>query len=162
MISYNGDGETVTIPLIIDNESVITDTIFEIHKPATGELHSRCAGASVDDVNRAVAAAKAAFPGWKKTNPYTRRALLSKVADIMLSRKEELIQIQIEETGAARMFVEMSFRAGVNFVRDFASMIPSVEGKVPTVSIDGETAMIVKEPYGVVLGIAPWYALSLK
>lgn len=158
MTPDKSNGETATIPLIIDNESVITDTLFEVHSPVTGKLISRCAGASVDDANRAVAAAKAAFPGWRNTSPYRRRAILSKVADVMLSRKEELIQIQMEETGAARMFVEKTFHTGVDFVRDFAAMIPSVEGRVPTVSIDGEMAMVVKQPYGVVLGIAPWYA----
>lgn len=145
------------LPLIINNESVITDNVVEVHNPATGELLHRCAGASVDDANRAVAAAKAAFPIWSKTHPYERRAILSKAADIMFSRKEEFIKTQMEETGAGRMFVEVTFMASVSFLRDFAGMIPSVEGRAPIVAEEGQSALVIKQPYGVVLGIAPWY-----
>lgn len=150
------NGEVATIPLIINNELVITENLFEVRNPATGKLISQCAGASVNEANLAVTSAKAAFLGWKTINPYKRRAILSRAADVMLSRKEELIQYQMEETGAARMFVEMTFHTGVEFVRDFAAMIPSIEGRVPTVSVKDEKAMVLKQPYGVILGIAPW------
>ncbi|RAO74212.1 uncharacterized protein BHQ10_010224 [Talaromyces amestolkiae] len=152
------NGEVATIPLIINNELVITENLFEVRNPATGKLISQCAGASVNEANLAVTSAKAAFLGWKTINPYKRRAILSRAADVMLSRKEELIQYQMEETGAARMFVEMTFHTGVEFVRDFAAMIPSIEGRVPTVSVKDEKAMVLKQPYGVILGIAPWNA----
>ncbi|KAB8232261.1 hypothetical protein ETB97_001748 [Aspergillus alliaceus] len=146
------------IPLIVNNESVVTETIFDVHNPATGQVVDRCASASVDDANRAVAAAKAAFPAWSKTKPYDRRDILMRAADIMLSRREELIKYQMEETGAGRLFVERTFELGARFIKDFAARIPSIEGSVPSVSEDGECAMIIKEPYGVVLGIAPWNA----
>ncbi|KAL4871593.1 hypothetical protein BDV12DRAFT_24772 [Aspergillus spectabilis] len=158
MVSGNSNGDNAVLPLIINNESVVTDNIFEVHNPATGELMNRCAGASVDDATRAVAAAKAAFPAWSKTSPRERGAILSKAADVMLSRKEELIQIQIEETGAERPFVEKTFMGSVAFLRDFAGMIPTVEGKSPIVKDEGASALVVKQPYGVVLGIAPWNA----
>ncbi|KAL2826825.1 Aldehyde/histidinol dehydrogenase [Aspergillus cavernicola] len=158
MGSSNTNGDKVMIPLIINNESVVTDNVFEVHNPATGELLDRCAGASVDDANRAVAAAKAAFPGWSKTSPYERRAILNKVADVFLARKEEFIRIQMEETGAGRSFVEKTFMGSVAFLRDFSAMIPTVEGKAPIISEEGGSALIVKQPYGVVLGIAPWNA----
>lgn len=46
---------------------------------------------------------------------------------------------------------------GVNFLRLFAGRISSIEGTVPTVAQEGQSAVVVKEPYGVILGIAPWY-----
>jgi acyl-CoA reductase-like NAD-dependent aldehyde dehydrogenase len=156
-MGINNNGDKAVIPLIINNESVVTDTTFEVHNPATGELLDRCAGASVNDANHAVATARAAFPSWSKTSPYERRAILTKAADVMASRKEELIRYQMEETGAGRMFTEKTFQLGVDFLRNFAAMIPTVEGKVPTIAHEGESAMVVKQPYGVVLGIAPWY-----
>ncbi|PWY72370.1 aldehyde dehydrogenase [Aspergillus heteromorphus CBS 117.55] len=158
MIAKNPNGNHAVIPLIINNESVVTDTIFDVTSPTTGEVIDRCAGATVDHANRAVAAAKAAFPGWSKTKPYGRRDILIRAADIMLSRKEELIRYQMEETGAGRMFVEKTFMLGVGFLKDFAARIPSIEGSVPAVSENGECAIVVKQPYGVVLGIAPWNA----
>lgn len=143
-------------PLIINNESVMTDVKFEVHAPSTGELSGYCAGASVEDAVRAVDAAKAAFPAWSKMKAYDRRDVLLKAADIMVSRKEELIQYQREETGAGRPFCEHTFNMGVNFIKDFAARIPTIEGVVPNVTLDGEGAMVFKEPYGVILGIAPW------
>ncbi|GLI77433.1 hypothetical protein PoHVEF18_005723 [Penicillium ochrochloron] len=146
------------IPLIINNESVVTDIKFEVHAPATGELSSYCAGASVDDAVRAVDSAKAAFPAWSKTKAYDRRDILLKAAEIMISRKEELIAYQREETGAGRPFSEHTFNMGVNFIKDFAARISTIEGVVPSVTLDGEGAMVYKEPYGVILSIAPWNA----
>lgn len=149
-------GGNAVIPLIINNESVVTDIKFEVHAPATGELSSYCTGASIEDANRAVDAAKAAFPAWSKMKAYDRRDILSKAAEIMASRKEELIQYQREETGAGRPFSEHTFNMGVNFIKDFAARISTIEGVVPNVTLDGEGAMVFKEPYGVILGIAPW------
>ncbi|BCS23854.1 aldehyde dehydrogenase [Aspergillus puulaauensis] len=152
------NGDKAAIPLIINNESVVTDNLFEVNNPATGEILYSCAGASVEDATRAVATAKAAFPSWSKTHPYERREILNKAADIMDSRKEEFIKIQMEETGAGRLFVEKTFLGSVAFLRDFAGMITTVEGKSPVVRENEQSALVVKQPYGVVLGIAPWNA----
>lgn len=148
------------IPLLIDNQSVVTDNQFEVQNPGTGQVADLCVGATVDDATRAVESAKAAFAAWSKTMPYDRRDILLRAADIMQSRKEELIAYQMEETGAGRLFSEKTFDLGVSFVRDTAGRIPSIEGAVPSVSESGETAMVFKEPYGVILGIAPWYVAS--
>jgi acyl-CoA reductase-like NAD-dependent aldehyde dehydrogenase len=144
-------------PLMVNNEFIETDIKFEVHAPATGELSGYCAGVSVDDANRAVDAAQAAFPAWSKTKPNERRDILMKAADIMASRKEELIQYQREETGAGRPFSEFTFNMGVLFIKDFAARISSIEGVVPNVNGgEGTGAIVYKEPYGVILSIAPW------
>lgn len=149
-------GSKPVTPLIINGESVITDIQFEVRAPATGELSSLCAGVNLEDANRAVDNAKAAFPAWAKWKAYDRRAVMMKAADIMEDRKEELIGYQREETGAGRPFSEHTFNLGVSFIRDFAARIPTIEGVVPNVIKDGEGAMVFKEPYGVILSIAPW------
>lgn len=98
------NNSNAVIPLLINNESVVTDIKFEVHAPATGELSSYCAGASVDDAVHAIESAKAAFPAWSKTKAYDRRDILFKAAEVMIARKEELIAYQQEETGAGRPF----------------------------------------------------------
>lgn len=158
----SSNGGKAALPLIINNESIVTDNMFEVHNPATGELLYSCAGASVDDATRAVATAKAAFPSWSKTHPHERREIMNKAADIMLGRKEEFIKIQMEETGAGRLFVEKTFMGSVAFLKDFAGMITTVEGKSPVVREDEQSALVVKQPYGVVLGIAPWYVFDVS
>ena len=143
-------------PLIINNESIETDIKFEVHAPATGELSGYCYGASVDDANRAVDSAQAAFLAWRQTKPAERRDILLKAADIMVSRKEELVQYQREETGAGRPFAEFTFNMGVVFIKEFAGQISTIEGIVPNVSGENMGAIVYKEPYGVILSIAPW------
>lgn len=156
MAANGAKADSGVIPLIINNESIVTENVFDIHAPATGQVLHQCAAASVDHANRAVAAAKAAFPAWSRMKPYDRRDVLMKAADIMFARSEELIKYQMEETGAGRMFAEKTCLLGAGFLKDFAARIPSIEGSVPSVTQDGECAMVFKEPYGVVLGIAPW------
>ncbi|EAW08366.1 aldehyde dehydrogenase [Aspergillus clavatus NRRL 1] len=158
MAANEAAGEHAVIPLIINNDSVVTENLLDVYGPAEGEFLYRSAAASVDDANRAVAAAKAAFPAWSKMKPYDRRDILMKAADIMYARREELIRYQMEETGAGRMFAEKTCLLGAGFLKDFAARIPSIEGSVPSVGKDGECAMVFKEPYGVILGIAPWNA----
>lgn len=143
-----------TIPLIINNESIAGDTKFEVTNPATGQVLSHCAGASIDDANLAVNTAKSAFPVWSQKTSFERRDIMMKAADIMLSRKEELIKYQMEETGASRPFVEHTFMLGVALIKDVAGRISTIAGSVPTAVHDN--AMVLKEPYGVILGIAPW------
>ena len=148
--------EALNIPLVINNEFSTTQRQFEVRNPATGKLVGQCSNASVDDCNCAVQAAHAAFRVWSKLQQYARRDLMMRAADIMLSRKEELIHYQREETGAGRLFAEHTFMLAVSFLKDFASRIPSIEGSVPTVAEEGRYAMVIKEPYGVVVGVVPW------
>ena len=144
------------VPLLINNESVVTDIKFEVRAPATGELSGHCSGASADNVSQAIESAEAAFHAWSKMKAYDRRDILLRAADMMASRKEELIQYQREETGSGRPFSEHTLTLGVNFIKDFAARISTIEGTVPNVTLDGEGAMVLKEPYGVILSIAPW------
>lgn len=144
------------IPLIINNENVETETKFDVTSPVSGKVVHRASAASVDDANRAADAAQAAYPAWRKLKPSDRRDILLKAADIMQARQEELIRIQQEETGASRIFAELTSMFGFTLIRDFAGRISSVEGRVPVVQEEGQSAIVYKEPYGVILGIAPW------
>lgn len=159
--STDADNASPIIPLLIDNHSIQSDNVFEVRSPTTGSVVHHCVGATVDDAEAAVNAAKAAFPAWSKKSPYERRDILTRAADIMASRREELIACQVEETGAMRVFAEKTFDMGVAFLRDVAGRVSSIEGAVPSVSEAGETALVFKEPYGVILGIAPWYVKLL-
>lgn len=157
----NGTDSSV-VPLIIGGKDVQTTTTFDVVSPVSGKVLHQSSSASVDDANRAAEAAQAAFQVWSKMNPIARRDLLLKAASIMESRKEELVGYQIEETGAPRMFAEFTFALGLGILKDFAGRSLSLEGTVPSVMDNGQSAIVVKEPYGVILGIAPWYVHTRK
>lgn len=80
-----------------------------------------------------------------------------RTADLFLSRKEELFTYQTQETGAGRQFMEININATAQMLRDIGGRIEAaVEGSVPATAEEGSHAIVVKEPYGVVLAIAPW------
>jgi acyl-CoA reductase-like NAD-dependent aldehyde dehydrogenase len=63
---------------------------FEVRNPATGELLARCADAGRDETKEAIEAAHKAFPAWSQTPAVQRAQLLSKAAQLMLQRIDEL------------------------------------------------------------------------
>ncbi|KAL1958968.1 hypothetical protein VTO42DRAFT_3521 [Malbranchea cinnamomea] len=146
------------VPLIIDGQDVHTTTTFDITNPVTGNVLHQSSSASVQDATDAAASAQKAFRVWSKLKPAARRDYLLEAARIMESRREELIAYQQEETGAARPFIEVTTDLGIELLKDFAGRIKSIEGSVPTLMEDGRYGIVTKEPYGVILSIAPWNA----
>ncbi|KAH8820770.1 Aldehyde/histidinol dehydrogenase [Xylogone sp. PMI_703] len=144
------------VPLIIDGKQVTTDASFDVHNPSTGKVLWRSSTASPHDAVAAVESAQSAFPGWSKTKPAYRRDLFLRAANIFEQRGEELARFMKEETGAEDRFIDFNLVSCVEMLRDLAGRISSIAGSVPTLSQDGSSGIIYMEPYGVVLGIAPW------
>lgn len=157
MTSINGKDLTGTVPLIINGKDVITSSTFRVKNPATGEKLWDSSTVSNRDAIEAVEAAQAAFPSWSKTKPSFRRDILFRASDLLVSRKEELMSYQGMETGAARQFMEVNINAIQGILKDVGGRIEAaVQGFVPATE-EGSHAIVYKEPYGVVLGIAPWF-----
>ncbi|CAH0024569.1 unnamed protein product [Clonostachys rhizophaga] len=148
-----------TVPFIINGKDVTSTTTFPVTSPFNAKKLWDGSAAAASDANGAVEAAQAAFASWSQTKPSFRRDILFRAADIFLNRKEELFTYQSQETGAGRQFMEINLNATVQILRDIGGRIEAaVEGSVPTTAEEGSHAIIVKEPYGVVLAIAPWNA----
>ncbi|KAH6956126.1 aldehyde dehydrogenase family-domain-containing protein [Fusarium avenaceum] len=148
-----------TVPFIINGEDVTSTSTFPVTNPFDAKKLWDGSAASVSDALGAVEAAQAAFASWSQTKPSFRRDILFRAADLFISRKEELFRYQSEETGAGRQFMEINLNATVQILKDIGGRIEAaVEGSVPTTVEEGSHAIIVKEPYGVVLAIAPWNA----
>jgi acyl-CoA reductase-like NAD-dependent aldehyde dehydrogenase len=148
-----------SVPLIIQGKDVTTANSFTVRNPAGGDLW-QANGASEEDAIRAVEAAQAAFPAWSKTKPAYRRDIFLKAAEIFEKRKDELKRYQKEETGAEDMFIDWIFPLTVDQLKEVGGKCSSILGTIPISSEEGRTAIVVKEPYGVILGIAPWFVLS--
>jgi 1-pyrroline dehydrogenase len=129
---------------------------MEVLNPATGETIAEVPKCSAEDVDRAVAAAKAALPDWLDTTPGERSAVLLKLADILEENAEELAQIESRNVGKPLMVSrdEMPFCA--DNLRFFAGAARNLEGKSAGEYVKGYTSMIRREPIGVVAGICPW------
>ncbi|WP_343732798.1 aldehyde dehydrogenase [Duganella sp.] len=132
--------------------------VFERRNPASGEVATRAAAASLDDVDRAVQAAQAAFPEWSAMLPGARRALLLKAADAMEARRAEFVERGIAEAGGAPVWYQFNVTLAANMLREAAAMTTQISGEVIPSDVPGSLAMGVRQACGVVVGIAPWNA----
>ncbi|ASW00910.1 aldehyde dehydrogenase [Paraburkholderia aromaticivorans] len=131
---------------------------FERLNPVTGKLASRAPAATLADADAAVDAAAAAFPAWSALRPTERRARLLKAADLMDARTGEFIATGVAETGAMANWYGFNVHLAANMLREAAAMTTQIDGSViPTDTLDN-LALAVRQPCGVVLGIAPWNA----
>jgi vanillin dehydrogenase len=146
--------------LFIDGEwqDALDNRTFEKTNPFTGEIISRFSSAGRKDAARAIDAASAAFPAWSATPPGMRRNLFLKAADILERRQTEIARSMAEETGGTfgwGMF-NCFFTAGL--LREAASQAYGLIGEIIPSDLPDTMAMAIRQPVGVVAGIAPWNA----
>ena len=145
------------IPLLINGKEVTNKTTFDVVSPETGKLLWKASSVSKDQAIEAVEAAQAAFPAWSKTKPAFRRDILIKASDILRSRGEEICRYMNIETGSTdAMSTHFNLPASIEQLRDVGGRIVTVTGSIPIPHEDGRSALMYREPYGVILGIAPW------
>jgi acyl-CoA reductase-like NAD-dependent aldehyde dehydrogenase len=131
---------------------------FERHNPVTGMLVSRAAAATVGDARDAADAAAWAFPEWSETGPNHRRGLLQKAADVLDSRANDFVACMTDETGATGGWAAFNVKLGAGMLREAASITTQITGETIPSDKPGCLAMTLRQPAGVVLGIAPWNA----
>ena len=157
-MTTNGESSYI-VPLIINGKEVTTETTFDVNAPAREKKVWKCSSASNKEVNSAIESAQNAFKSWARTNPAQRRDILLKAAQNMESRTEELSSYIAEETGATPDWAGFNIVNSVEMIRDIAGRIAgAVEGIIPWPADASTSAIVTKEPYGVVLAIAPWNA----
>ncbi|KAG8418712.1 hypothetical protein J3459_012112 [Metarhizium acridum] len=146
------------LPLVINGQDYFPDKTFDVKSPYTDQVIHKCGGASVADAARAVDVAAGSLKSWRKTTPQERRDIFLKAAQLMGSRRDELIKHMADETGAARGWADFNINTTIDIVKDIAGRIPTVEGSFPPTIDRNRSAIVMREPYGVVLSIAPWNA----
>lgn len=149
---------TSTIPLWLDGKEVTTTNSYDVVSPKTGQVLYKSASASIEDAERALQSAHKAFESWSTTKPDFRRDILLRAAAILEQRKDELFKLVNEETGAADSMFKFDYNRSIDTCKSTAGLIASIRGHIPTVSEAGRSAMIIREPFGTVLSIAPWNA----
>jgi benzaldehyde dehydrogenase (NAD) len=133
-------------------------TTFERRNPLDGSVATRAPAASPADAVLAVEAAAEAFKSWSQTGPGARRALLLKAADALEAKTPQFIDAVSAETGATGMWAGFNVMLAAGMIREAASLTTQVAGEVIPSDVPGSLAMGIRQPAGVVLGIAPWNA----
>ena len=141
---------------LIDGEWVDGEAHANVNPSNTDEIVGHYAKASAADAQRAIAAAKAAFPAWSRSGLLERHSILSKTAHEIIARKDELGALLSREEGktlpegigeVTRAGQIFEFFAG-EALRLAGEVIPSVR---PGIGVE-----ITREPVGVVGVITPW------
>lgn len=147
------------VPLLIAGKAqpAADGRTFERLSPFNGEVVSKVAAATLEDADSAVAAAQAAFPAWAALAPGERRMRLLKAAELMEARAPEFMAAA-SETGAAANWYGFNVQLAAGMLREAAAMTTQIVGEVIPSNVPGSFAMGLRQPCGVVLGIAPWNA----
>ncbi|USP77974.1 salicylaldehyde dehydrogenase [Curvularia clavata] len=153
------------VPLLINGREVCTDITIPVTSPSSHKLIWHASSASLEEVKAAVEAAHTAFPAWSRMKAATKRAIFMKAADAVEFRSQELGTYMEMEIGCLPSFSKAMLKSTSELLRDVAGRINTIVGCIPPTVEEDTSAIVVKEPFGVVLGIAPWnapYILGLR
>lgn len=134
------------------------EATFDRRNPVTGEVASTLPAATLADARAACEAAAAAFPLWSATGPNARRALLNKAAIALEARVEAFVEAMMGEIGATESWARFNLMLAAGMLREAAALTTQIGGEVIPSDKPGCIAMALREPVGVMLGIAPWNA----
>ena len=129
---------------------------IDVLNPSTEEVCSRQPEGTVEDVEEALDAARAAQKSWEKTPAIERAAYLSKMADGIRKREKEFVEIIMREQGKTRSWAQIEVGATIAYFDYMASFARHIEGEIIQSDNRGETIFLSKKPIGVVAGILPW------
>ena len=146
------------VNLVIGDERRAAKASFERLDPLTGQVATRAAAAQTDDAVAAADAAAAAFPVWSALGPNARRAALNKGAAALEARAADFVAAMMTEVGATEGWARFNLKLAADMLREAAALTTQINGEVIPSDKPGCLAMALREPAGVVLGIAPWNA----
>lgn len=113
---------------------------------------------SIARANAAAEAARRAFPTWSMLGPNARRALLNAAADALDARAGEFVALMVEELRASEPWARFNVSLGAGMLREAAALTTQIAGEVIPSDKPGLLSLALREPVGVILGIAPWNA----
>ncbi len=140
-------------PLLIDGQLVETIEAIDVIDPATELVIATCARTTPALVDKAVAAAKRAFPAWRDTPFDERRLVVLSISDAIERHSDELIRLIVGEQGKPSAVATIEIQWAIEFCRYFASL-----SLAPEVLQDDaqQRVELHHRPIGVVAGLVPW------
>ena len=135
---------------------------FEVLNPLDDSLYAVAAKGTGADMRRAVAAARNAFPAYADTTPTQRERWLLRMAEIMETRLDDLVDCLIDEIGSPRQKAMFEFTKALTMLRAAAGLCRNVRGETIPSDRPGSFSMSVRTPLGVVGVITPFNVPLIK
>ena len=126
--------------------------------PITGAIASSAVAMQAQDMAAIAARAAAAQPAWGAQGPNARRIVLNRAAAALEARKDDFVAAMMGEIGATAGWAMFNLGLAASMVREAAALTTQIGGEVIPSDKPGCLAMALREPVGVILGIAPWNA----
>lgn len=148
------------VPMLVNNQPrpAQHDRTFECRNPISGAAVTVAAAATEADARAAADAAAEAFPIWSAMPPGERRDILLTAAERLASKADEASARVVAEMGATPMWGGFNVHLAASMLKEAAGMTTQVQGHVIPSNVGGMRAFGVRQPVGVVLGLAPWNA----
>jgi len=129
---------------------------FDVIDPATENVITSVASASVDDARAAIDAASAAFPGWAAKRPRERGEILRKAFELIMAQAERLARLITLENGKALPDSRGEVAYAAEFFRWFAEEAVRNIGQVYNAPSSGARVVVQHKPAGVAVLVTPW------
>src|SRR4029453_1754636 len=128
----------------------------DVFNPNTGEVQAKVALASKAEVEKVIANAEAAFPGWAATNPQRRARVMFKFLELIQAEYDDLARLLSSEHGKTFADSRGDIQRGLEVV-EFACGIPHLlKGEFSDSAGPGIDLFSMRQPLGVVAGITPF------
>src|SRR6202021_1799239 len=128
----------------------------DVVNPATGESLARAPIAAKEDVNAAVAAAAAAYPGWRRTPPEDRIQYLFKLKQILEDHVEDIARVCTQENGKTLAESRAELRRAIENVEVACGIPTLMQGYNLEDVASGIDEMMIRQPLGVTAAITPF------
>lgn len=136
---------------------------IDVYNPANGEVIATIPRGDKEDINDAVAAARAAFnhADWKSVKPFERGEILFAVSEKMKQERDELAKLEATDVGKPLTQAYADVDAAIRYFRFYGGGADKVMGDTIPIE-DGLLDYVVREPVGVTAHIVPWnYPLQI-
>lgn len=146
-----------TVPLWINGTQRVTKTTFDVISPVHQQVLWKASAADEEDVRDAIASSTAAFETWRWTKPQERREIFLRAYQLLKELRDESREYSSTETAVPTMSFEFEYGTAIDICLQLAGL-SSHYGTVVNPDEKDTSAVFINQPYGVVLGIAPWNA----
>ncbi|HSV39748.1 MAG TPA: aldehyde dehydrogenase family protein, partial [Nocardioidaceae bacterium] len=144
---------------VINGESAAaaSGATYDVINPVDGEVYATAPASGDEDVDRAYAAAAAAFESWGYTTPRERSEALLKIADAIDARADEITKVEVKDTGKPLgLTASEELPPSADHFRFFAGAARVLEGRSAGEYLTDHTSWIRREPIGVIGQVTPW------
>ncbi|WP_456308901.1 NAD-dependent succinate-semialdehyde dehydrogenase [Serratia proteamaculans] len=150
------DNELFQTDFLVNGRWQQATSTFDVLNPATGEVIAQVAKAGKTETEQAIAAAAAAFPGWRAQTAKQRAEILQRWYQLILENKAWLGRLMTAEQGKPLKEAEGEVEYAASFIQWFAEQAKRANGEIIPPAKPGSRILATREPVGVVAAITPW------